>query len=164
MQYFISHGDGAVHGPYSREQLIVYASQGYILRHTLVRSATEENWVQAVSMIDFGTAAPPPPPPPTPPIAQQIPHPVGTTTSTHDAAIRILVPVEVDPVAFIAGYLGLFSLIMFPAPVALGVGIWALARLKGRTNVRGAGRAWLAIVMGALGTVGLVIQMIAWLS
>ena len=158
MQYFVSHGDGAVHGPYSREQLFAFAKEGRITHQTNVRSTTDSGWFLAGSLIDFREVAPPPPPPPPPtPIA---PRPTATS-ATQDSAIRMLLPVEVDPVAFIAGYLGLLAIALLPAPLALGVGLWALARVRGRKDVRGAGRAWTAVLLGLLGTLGLMALAIA---
>ena len=68
-----------------------------------------------------------------------------------------ILPTNTSGWAIAAGYLGLFSLILVPAPVALGVGIVALRKLKANPGQRGLVRAWIGIVMGALGTVVLVV-------
>jgi hypothetical protein len=52
----------------------------------------------------------------------------------------------------VAGYVGLLALVVFPlAPVAIGLGIWALR--KARTGGHGRGRAVFAIVAGLVGVV-----------
>jgi hypothetical protein len=77
-----------------------------------------------------------------------------------DPAIRLLLPVGRSGIAIAAGYAGLFALVCFPAPIALGLGIWALRDLKNHPDKHGKGRAVFGIVMGALGTLGLVLLLI----
>jgi Domain of unknown function (DUF4190) len=72
-----------------------------------------------------------------------------------DAALRWVLPVGRSWVAIAAGYAGLFAVLCFPAPVALGLGIWALSDLKKHPDKHGKGRAIFGIVMGSLGTLGL---------
>lgn len=73
-----------------------------------------------------------------------------------DPAMRLLLPVGRSWVAIAAGYAGLFAIVCFPAPIALGLGIWALQDLKKHPDKHGKGRAIFGIVMGALGTLGLM--------
>ncbi len=79
-----------------------------------------------------------------------------------DPAMRAILPVGRTPLALVAGYLGLFALVICPlAPFALGVGIWALVDLKKKPGMHGMGRAVFAIVVGALGTVGILAWIVA---
>jgi len=64
--------------------------------------------------------------------------------------MRILLPVGRSGMAIVAGYLGLFSLILLPAPLALLFGILALQDLKKHPDKGGRGRAIFGIVMGAI--------------
>jgi hypothetical protein len=70
-----------------------------------------------------------------------------------DAGMRMLLPVGRSGYAIIAGYLGLFSLLVFPAPLALIFGVLAVLHIKRDPTKHGMGRAIFAIVMGVLGTV-----------
>lgn len=103
--------------------------------------------------------ATPPPSPPPPPLPLQPVHvhkPIG-----ENAGMRLLLPVGRSMWAIIAGYLGLFSLILVFAPGALVCGIVAVQDIrKSRGGLRpkhGMGRAIFGIVMGTLGTIGLII-------
>jgi len=51
-----------------------------------------------------------------------------------------------------AGYLGLFALLVLPAPIALVVGLIAVRDLAKRPDMRGKGRAWFGVITGAIGT------------
>jgi len=93
---------------------------------------------------------PPPSPPPLPPPPSP-PQPLGD-----DAAMRMLLPVGRSGWAIAAGYLGLFSLIVLPAPAALLVSIvaiWDIRRSKSSPHPKhGMGRAIFGLIMGILGT------------
>jgi hypothetical protein len=78
-----------------------------------------------------------------------------------DAGMRMLLPVGRTPLAIAAGYLGLFSVFCFVAPLALVVGILAVLDLKKKPGMHGMGRAVFGIVMGALGTIGLLLFIVA---
>jgi hypothetical protein len=78
-----------------------------------------------------------------------------------DPAMRLLLPVGRSWVAIAAGYAGLFAIICFPAPIALALGIWAVVDLKKHPDKHGMGRAIFGIVMGALGTIGLVVFLVS---
>ena len=74
-----------------------------------------------------------------------------------NAAVRMLMPVGRSGWAIAAGYLGLFSLIVFPAPFALIVSVIAIVHIKkckkSGTPKYGLGRAIFGLVMGNAGTV-----------
>lgn len=73
-----------------------------------------------------------------------------------DPVMRALLPVGRSGWAIAAGYLGLFSLLIFPAPLGLLTGVIAVVDLKRHPEKHGMGRAILGIVLGLLGTVMLV--------
>tara|TARA_B100000315_G_C14284774_1_gene454685 strand:+ start:90 stop:440 length:351 start_codon:yes stop_codon:yes gene_type:complete len=82
------------------------------------------------------------------PAAQQ------TATGDHDdsAIMRMLLPVGRSGLAIAAGYAGLFALLVFPAPLALVLGILAIRDLRKHPTKHGMGRAIFGVVIGALGT------------
>jgi len=95
------------------------------------------------------------PPPPAPHV--QPPKPFE-----EDPAMRILLPVGRSGWAIAAGYLGLFSVLLIFAPFALVCGILALFDLKRNPKKCGKGRAIFGIVMGVLGTFGLLAAIVNW--
>lgn len=70
----------------------------------------------------------------------------------YDPALKHIIPVGRSGLAIAAGYLGLFALLIFPAPLALIAGILALLDIKKYPKKLGKGRAWFGIIAGALGT------------
>ena len=75
--------------------------------------------------------------------------------------VRMLLPVGRSGWAIAAGYLGLFSLLILPAPLALLTGIVAILHIRSRPGLHGMGRAVFAIVMGGLGTAVLALILIS---
>jgi hypothetical protein len=69
-----------------------------------------------------------------------------------DAVVRMLIPVGRSGWAIAAGYAGLFAVTLVLAPLALLLGIVAVAHLKRHPEKHGLGRAWFGVVMGALFT------------
>lgn len=67
-------------------------------------------------------------------------------------AMDLVAPVRADPWAVLAGYLGLFSVILIAAPFSLAVAILALKSLKRNPERTGKGRAWFGLMMGVIGT------------
>lgn len=103
-----------------------------------------------------------------PPNPYQPPHapgPYGPQQGHHGATggsrpnqeLELVVPVNVSGLAFIAGYMGFASFFCLPAPLALLLGIIALRDLEKHPAKTGKGRAWFAIVAGAIGSVLLVV-------
>jgi hypothetical protein len=74
-----------------------------------------------------------------------------------DAAVRMLLPVGRSGWAIAAGYLGLFSVLCIPAPLALIAGILAVREMNRNPKKHGMGRAVFGIVMGTIGTIHLVL-------
>jgi hypothetical protein len=93
------------------------------------------------------TPAPPPAePPPMKPFIED------------SALLRMVVPIGRSWLAIAAGYLGLLAIVLIPAPLALIVGVLAVLDLRRHPQKHGMGRAIFGIVMGVLGTAGLVLM------
>jgi hypothetical protein len=97
--------------------------------------------------------------PPVQPPAQQPPFAPQQNVGD-DAAMRMLLPVGRSGWAIAAGYLGLFSVLCIPAPLALVAGIVAIREMRRDPSKHGMGRAVFGIVMGAIGTVGLCFTLV----
>ncbi|MBZ0111295.1 MAG: DUF4190 domain-containing protein [Thermoanaerobaculia bacterium] len=69
-----------------------------------------------------------------------------------DPLTRAILPVGRSLWAIAAGYLGIFSLLLIFAPLAIVTGILAIRDIRKHPEKRGLGRAWFGIIMGALGT------------
>jgi len=87
--------------------------------------------------------------------ANQQPHP-PTPNPADSAGMRMLLPVGRSGWAIAAGYLGLFGLIVIPAPLALIVSIIAIIDIqKSRKTDKpkyGMGRAIFGLIVGLIGT------------
>ncbi|HEX3998916.1 MAG TPA: DUF4190 domain-containing protein [Pirellulales bacterium] len=95
------------------------------------------------------------------PYAQQSPYPYPQASDIgENAGMRMLLPVGRSWWSIAAGYMGLFSILLFPAPLALILGIVAIVDIKKHPGRHGMGRAIFAIVMSVLGpalVVGLIV-------
>lgn len=69
-----------------------------------------------------------------------------------DAGMKYIIPVGRTGLSLAAGYLGLFAILVLPAPFALVLGILALRELKAKPHKLGRCRAWFGTIMGGLGT------------
>ena len=108
----------------------------------------------------------PPPAAPTPePGPPPQPYAPTATDLGQSAGARLLLPVGCSIWAIVAGYLGLFSLLIVPAPLALIIGIIAIIDIRKSASSpnpkHGMGRAIFGIIMGALGSAFLVAAVIA---
>jgi hypothetical protein len=95
------------------------------------------------------------------------PLPATQTTQTKlgdNVGIRMLLPVGRSGWAIAAGYLGLFGLVIVPAPLALIVSIIAIIDIrksKGTANQKhGMGRAIFGLVVGIIGTAILLLAIL----
>lgn len=91
----------------------------------------------------------------------QLPPPPSASTPSYqsqdDPLLRMVLPIGRSGLAIAAGYLGLFSFIVIPAPLALLISILALKDIKKNPKKLGKGRAIFGLVMGILGSLLLVI-------
>ena len=78
-----------------------------------------------------------------------------------DAGMRMLLPVGRSGWAIAAGYLGLLSVLCVPAPFALLTAILAMREMRRDPKKHGMGRAVFGLIMGAIGTLGLVIVILS---
>jgi hypothetical protein len=69
----------------------------------------------------------------------------------------VFVPAGWSGWAVAAGYLGLLSILGYPAILSLIAGMIALRDLRKHPEKRGQRRAWFGLVMGALGTIAVVL-------
>ena len=77
----------------------------------------------------------------------------------------MLIPIGRSMHSIIAGYLGLLSLGCCPlGPFAILFGILAIVDIKKNPKKGGIVRAIVGIVLGAIGTLGLVAILFSWLS
>jgi hypothetical protein len=87
--------------------------------------------------------------------------PASSRVDGDPAMLQWMLPVGRSGYAVAAGYLGLLSLLVVPAPLALLFGILAIKDIERNPERLGKGRAIFGIVMGVLGTGILVWQAIA---
>ena len=134
--------DRAPVGPLSESELTGWAHSGRLRPHDLVWSPGMPGWTPAWQAQPFGAVF------------------AGAATAApakmgDDPMLRWLLPVGRSGWAIAAGYLALFSVLLFPAPFALATGIVAIVVIRRNPSRHGMGRAVFGIVMGALGTIAL---------
>ena len=82
-----------------------------------------------------------------------------------DMALRMLLPIGRSIHAIIAGYLGLLSLgCCALGPFAIVFGVLAIIDIRKNPKKGGIVRAIVGIVLGTLGTLGLVLFLITWIG
>ena len=80
-----------------------------------------------------------------------------------DPTMRMILPVGRSGLAITAGYVGLFAILIIPAPLALVLGILAIIDIKRHSEKHGIGRAIFAVIMGGLGSIVLLTLFGMWL-
>ena len=90
----------------------------------------------------------------------ETPPPLPSNRMEDSLGARMALPVGRSGWAIASGYLGLFSILLLPAPLALLTGILALREIKKKANTPnpayGKGRAWFGIIMGTLGMLAMM--------
>lgn len=137
---------GTASGPLSDEEIFQRARDGRLHAHDLVWHAGMDRWRLASQVPELRAAAPA--------IA------VATQEIGQDRMMRALLPVGRSGWAIAAGYLGLFSLVLVPAPFAVVAGLLAIRAIRRDPKKHGLGRAVFGIVMGAIGT--LLLALLVW--
>ena len=161
---------GAQMGPVSTETLRQLAHNGHLQRTDLIWRPGMTEWLPASrepSLFPVATAGLPlpPPMPVSPPLAYAHPAPYPQPPDIgQDAGMRLLIPVGRSGWAIAAGYLGLISILILPAPFALIISIIAIRDIRRNPKHHGMGRAVFGLIMGALGTavlcIGVVVRML----
>jgi hypothetical protein len=78
--------------------------------------------------------------------------------------LSYLLPFGVSGLAVAAMFAGLFAVLLAPAPIALLLGILAVRDIRRNPDKLGMGRAIFGLVMGAVGTVVLLVAVVAALA
>ena len=161
---------GAQKGPVAEEELRRMAQSGELPPAALVWRQGMAQWQPAWQATNFfpagAPAAGPPPLPPQAPGALPYAQPYGygpprAQDVGADPTMRLILPVGRTAWSIAAGYLGLFSVLLVPAPLALIIALIAIAELRKDPSKHGMGRAVFGLVMGLLGTLALVAMIIA---
>jgi hypothetical protein len=153
-------------GPVSREALVQMCAGGQVRPGDLVWTAGMATWQPAGQV--SGLFPPGSTPPPLPPdavsaaLGYATPGNYGVPPSLgQDAGMRWLLPVGRSPWAIVAGYLGLFAVLLVPAPLALIFGIIAFRDIRRHPDRHGMGRALFGLIMGLIFSVPLVLLLVA---
>jgi hypothetical protein len=77
-----------------------------------------------------------------------------------DRGLEMLIPINRAPLAVVAGYLGLFSMLLLPGPIAVVVSVIALRQLKTKPDLGGRGRAWFGLVAGSIASLILLVMLL----
>ena len=85
-------------------------------------------------------------------------------TRQSDAAMRILLPVNRSGYSIAAGYLGLISILLIPAPFALLFGLLGVRDIKSNSDKHGMGRAIFGIAMGSIFSILLLFFIISYIG
>lgn len=157
---------GQQKGPVTREAIGQLAATGQLRPEDLVWTQGMAAWQPAGQIAGlFPGIAAIPPPIPTQGIAMPyaMPAPYASYPQQRlgdDAGIRMLLPVGRSGWAIAAGYLGLISVLMVPAPFALICSIVAIRDIKRHPDRHGMGRAIFGLIMGLIFTLLLVILIV----
>lgn len=157
--------NGSQRGPVSVESLRQMAATGQLKPNELVWTAGMATWQpagQRAEVFPPGSM----PPPMTAPISYAAPAPYAGPQQSlgENAGVRWLLPVGRSGWAIAAGYLGLLSFIIFPAPLALICSIIAIIDIRKHPQQHGMGRAIFGLIMGVLGTIALAFMLVAIVS
>jgi uncharacterized RDD family membrane protein YckC len=118
-----------------RQRIGDMAANTFVLREEDYRYLTQLRTFSEGGHADHAVAPPLPLPPP---------------PQTSSSAEKWLIPTNRSGWCIAAGYLGLFAILMLPAPIALAAGIIGLRDVRRNPGLGGRGRAWFGIIMGAL--------------
>lgn len=138
MNWLVRVGDQQL-GPLAHDEVVSWARAGRLKATDLVWRDGLAEWIPAGSAAELTSIFPA--------LARSGPADMGD-----DAMMRALLPVGRSGWAIVAGYLGLFSILLLPAPFAILAGVMAVRDIRRNPKAHGMGRAIFGIVMGALGT------------
>lgn len=134
--------DGQKLGPLSDQDLLSWARAGRLRPSDLVWQDGMPEWLPASQVPQLSE------------VLSRVVAPAAARIGD-DPVMRALLPVGRSGWAIAAGYLGLFSLLVVPAPFALVCGLLAVRDIRRNPNKHGMGRAVFGIVLGGLGTLAI---------
>jgi hypothetical protein len=147
-------------GPVPWEELAASARSGNLKPSDLVWTEGMPAWQPAASVAGLFPASD------AAALAAGVDRPDAAPPAADDgdnAGMRLLLPVGRSGWAIAAGYLGLISVLIFPAPFALATGIYAIIDIRRNPKKHGMGRAVFGVVMGGLGTLLLLFMLVGFL-
>lgn len=119
---------------------------------TGVMQASDHAWTEGMkewqTLAALFPALSPPPVPPRPPAAAPAYAP-QTTPTAPNGCLALVVPVGRSGWSIAAGYFGLLSILVLPAPFAIWFGVLALRDIKKNPEKLGMVRAWFGILAGS---------------
>ena len=151
--WYYTRGHDSV-GPIELEALKQLFATGQVSSTEMVWTEGMQEWLPATGVPALAGSVPVPRAPAFMP-------PAIRPDMGQDAGMRMLLPVGRSGWAIAAGYLGLFSFIIFPAPIALIISIIAIIDIRRHPEKHGMGRAIFGLVMGILGTLMLGFMIVA---
>lgn len=143
MQYHYRRGEQQF-GPMSLDAIVAAARAGTIGQQDLVWAEGWNTWRIAHTVPGLFPAVPR----------------VPAKSMGADPTMRLILPVGRSFWAIAAGYLGLVSILFFPAPFALITGILAILDIRKNPEKHGMGRAIFGIVMGGVFSAFLVFALL----
>jgi hypothetical protein len=151
--------NGTQQSPVTEAELRQLAISGQLRPGDMVWCEGMAQWGPAANVRGLFPAGTLPPAMPAAPISYYAHAPGSSRPGDigQDAGMRILLPVGRSGWAIAAGYLGLFSFVILPAPLALIISIIAMVDMKKHPEKHGMGRAIFGLIMGILGTILLLI-------
>ena len=158
---------GQRQGPVDIGALRQLLASGQVTAGDLVWREGMAEWMAAGRLAELwpgGVVPAGPPPMPGDPIGYYAPAPASGGAANdmgQDAGMRLLLPVGRSLWAIAAGYLGLFSVLLIPAPIALAISIIAIVDIRKHPDRHGMGRAVFGLVMGLVFTVLLLVMVVA---
>jgi GYF domain 2/Domain of unknown function (DUF4190) len=157
-------------GPIAKAEMLARLSRGEIQSSDLVWTEGMSQWQPAgETRALFSKSAPPP----LPRADEAIPYAGRATLASmypppadlgKSAGMRMLMPVGRSGLAIAAGYLGLFSFVIIPAPIALIISIMAIRDIKKHPETHGMGRAVFGLIMGILGSLAILVLVVAGIA
>lgn len=164
MNHYHISKNGQPHGIHPESEILAMLSTGEIASTDLCWQEGMEDWRPIHAQMALPATMPPPLPMAAPPLPIYMTQSNQPARMEDNAGMRMLLPVGRSGWAIAAGYLGLISLVVVPAPLALICSIAAIADIrksKSAVNPKyGMGRAIFGLIMGILGTSILVILLV----
>lgn len=144
-RYFLVRA-GIRYGPYTARDLVRHETGGRVAASDLLvreSDGAEAHWGEFRAILTAPTTVPPTE------RAVAVAEPLARTP--RNALLEIAAPVNVNPIALVAGYVGLVSLVMIVlGPVAVALGVWSLRSLA--AGEAGMARALIGIICGTIAT------------